>query len=705
MSENTEARPSGRDLLARQEASEYFELAQHGGSWMVVGGFVAASMWIGAAAGVILGFYGVPALLALNPFILAGGAMGIAVPALLLVMAGYMGRTNRRASAANALVMSAATRLMAPAREAGTEGITFAEQMKQAAAEIDHAMAHALTAMKAMSGEIGDERMRLESVAYASADNARDLTERLSSERQALEGLARDLRSQLNQMNDVIPRQAEAMVAAARAATTEISQADELLDNQLEAMRSASEALAARLLDLDNLAREAGARTETLTFAISQIEEKLDQSRRTVDTAVRAGEIAAAAAMTTGDALKDAVSSAIEGARQANHEINQSTRAAAEEAAQALARLRQAGLETAASLRSTEFAARAEVARIDRSAVLEGQKPKPPAKDPPPVVQQAAPAPSPERVAPPPTVTPPPRPEPAPAPSSSREPVNGGHMNGKSHTNGHSITNGYSLKDEAPKRPAPPRRAADPDEDLFDAAADLLASAGQEQTEDKTPELDARGAPLELGKTVDPKDPNPVTLRRRFDDVKEEPAAPPHPLRRATDFLQAEAGAAAATPAPETKPAAVEPPPAVVTPPTSKADQSGEMGWRDIISDMSRDDPLPRDREEVADRLIARLQSSGIQLPETFKPKMKRKIAEAARKGEQQRKAAILEQAGRQVERITQRLRNDDDLRELAANFVEMEQDDALNALEQTQRTSRNASPRLAAYLLLDAAL
>ncbi len=697
MSENPEARPSGRDLLARQEASEYFELAQHGGSWMVVGGFVAASMWIGAAAGVILGFYGVPALAALNPFVLAGGAMGISVPALLLVMAGYMGRTNRRASAANALVMSAATRLMAPAREAGTEGITFAEQMKQAAAEIDHAMAHALTAMKAMSGEIGDERMRLESVAYASADNARDLTERLSAERQALEGLARDLRSQLNQMNDAIPRQAQAMVEAARAATTEISQADELLDNQLEAMRSASEALAARLVDLDNLAREAGARTETLTFAISRIEEKLDQSRRTVDTAVRAGEIAAAAAMTTGDALKDAVSSAIEGARQANNEINQSTRAAAEEAAQALARLRQAGQEAAASLRSTEFAARAEVARIDRSAVLEGQKPRPPA-DPPPVIQQAATQSAPEKPVPPPMVTAPPRVEPAPAPSGSHSPVNGG-MNGKSHTNGHSVTNGHSLKDEASKRPLPPpRRATDPDEDLFDAAADLLASAGKDEPAKKPPEPEVKDAPLELGKSIDPKDPNPVTLRRRFDDVQEEPATPPHPMRRATDVPQAGTSASPANPATAETPAAG-------TPPAAKTEQAGEMGWRDIISDMSRDDPLPRDREEVADRLISRLQSSGIQLPEAFKPKMKRKIAEAARKGEQQRKAAILEHAGRQVERVTQRLRNDDDLRELAANFVEMEQDDALNALEQTQRTSRNASPRLAAYLLLDAAL
>ena len=86
---------------------------------------------------------------------------------------------------------------------------------------------------------------------------------------------------------------------------------------------------------------------------------------------------------------------------------------------------------------------------------------------------------------------------------------------------------------------------------------------------------------------------------------------------------------------------------------------------------MTRDDPLPSDREEVADRLIQRLQSSGIQLPETFKPKMKRRIAEAARKGERQRKAAILEQAGRQVERVTQRLRNDSDLMQLARSFVD----------------------------------
>lgn len=239
-----------------------------------------------------------------------------------------------------------------------------------------------------------------------------------------------------------------------------------------------------------------------------------------------------------------------------------------------------------------------------------------------------------------------------------------------------------------------------PDDDLFDAAADLIASESQRASESSPPER----PPLELGRSVDPKDATPLTLRRRFDDVQEEPAAPPHPMRRKSDFPAAQPAA----PAPQ--PEAAAPPPKVVPPashepaPRPAAANGSEMGWRDIISDMSRQDP-PRDREDIADTMIQRLQSSGIQLPEAFRPKAKRRIAEAARRGDKQRKAATIEQAGRQVERVTQRLRNDDVLLELARSFVEMEQEDALNALEQTQKTSRNASPRLAAYLLLDAAL
>ena len=130
------------------------------------------------------------------------------------------------------------------------------------------------------------------------------------------------------------------------------------------------------------------------------------------------------------------------------------------------------------------------------------------------------------------------------------------------------------------------------------------------------------------------------------------------------------------------------------------------MGWRDILSDIDREEisaPL-EGREEIADALLERLQDSGIRLPEAFRPKAKRKIASAARNGEAARRSAINDQAGKQVERVYKRLRADRELMHLARQFHVLEEEDALNALEQTQKTNRNCSARLAAYLLLDAA-
>ena len=188
-------------------------------------------------------------------------------------------------------------------------------------------------------------------------------------------------------------------------------------------------------------------------------------------------------------------------------------------------------------------------------------------------------------------------------------------------------------------------------------------------------------------------------LRRRHDDIPAVTESPfdETPRRRATDLVHDESDVLEPEPVDE-------PMPLVPVRPSSPS-SGAEMGWRDIISDMSREDKPLRDREDVADELIDRLQTSGIVLPEAIRPKAKRKIAEAARRGDKERKSAILSQAGRQVERVTQRLRNDRDLMDLARDFLDMEADDALHALEQTQKTGRNASARLAAYLLLDAAL
>ena len=631
MTEASSARPSGRDGLARHQASQNFEMAQNGGGWMVVAAFVVAALWMG---GVILGFFalgGMSLAQQFPPMLLAAGAIAATIPAFLIIMAGFMGRSTRQAAAANALVLQATSRLMAPAREAGTEGIAFAEQMKQAAAEVDRAMAHALTAMKAMAGEIGDERQRLESVSYATSDNARDLATRLAAERQALEALARELRSQISTMSEAIPRQAQMMISAARQASDEVGRADTALENRLGSMSRAGEDLSRRLEALDGLAREAATRTEALTFSITRIEDKLEQSRRTVDSAVRASEVAAAAATTTGDALKGAVASALDGARQANAEINAVSRGAAEEAARALARLREAGEQAAYALRTASYAARIEGENLERRTGIAMPEPAP-SLAPPPVRQSLA------------------------APQS--EYTNGHAANGHANGNGHAAayTNGNG-------RVVATRTSMD--DDLFEASADaVIAASVTAATQD---------GPLVLGRDTGPREGEPLMLRRRHEDP---PAPPPElPRRRASDQLPVPAANGSAL--------------------------------RDIISDISREesgDPGD-DREQIAEVMVARLQTAGIPLGEVFRPRSKKRIATANQRGNAARRDAIREQARKEVERVSHRLRSDARLMDMARRFVALEMADALAALAQTQSTSRNASARLAAYLLVDAAL
>ena len=138
----------------------------------------------------------------------------------------------------------------------------------------------------------------------------------------------------------------------------------------------------------------------------------------------------------------------------------------------------------------------------------------------------------------------------------------------------------------------------------------------------------------------------------------------------------------------------------IVTPPRQRADSLS-----DIIADMERDERSTLSREETAEALLGQLQDSGIQLTDVFRPKDKKKIAHAARKGEDHRRSAINQQGGRQVERVRQRLRGNLEMMTLARDFLALEESDALNALENTHASSKTASARLATYLLLDAAV
>ena len=333
--------------------------------WM---GWAGAFAWWVAAFGGIAALMGLDTLSTYSAAVIGAGAIALAIPGLMLLMAGLLARENARAAATNSVVLEAAARLLMPLERTGDDALVFADQMRKSAGEVDRSMAHALSSMKAMSAEISDERQRLESVSYVTADNAKDLSQRLHDERKSLEALASDIRKQTEMMSEAIPRQAAQMRDSARAAAADIAQADQALEVRLENLDAASAKLSEKVTSLDNMSIEAAKRSEDLIFAVARMEEKLEQSRKMVEQALRAGEMVAASAHTTGDRLTEAVSSALDRARVASRDIQAEALEASERAATSLAQLKKAGQDAAEAVRAARAEAEAQ-ARSQQSYV------------------------------------------------------------------------------------------------------------------------------------------------------------------------------------------------------------------------------------------------------------------------------------------------------------------------------------------------
>ncbi len=666
------------------------------GGWLPWAGMVLAVLWWGSVVAAFQVLGDMDWVRAQPLALLVSAALMFTLPGVMLIMAGFMAREGKRAAAANALVLEAARHLLSPAREVAGEGEHLAERLKRSSFQINEAAGQALGSLKAVSAELGDERLRIESVAYAAADNARNLGEQLARERQALEALARDLDARTEAIASALPRQAERMMEALRRAGEQVRDADRQLEQRLSAMDATREALTGELGKLGLLASDAHDQAETLLYAVSRIEEKLDQSRKAVDAAVRAGEMAATAASSTGDALNDAVSSALDNARRASTDINAETRQASEETSRAITRLGDAAREAQAAIRAAGLAARAETDVTERRlAQLSGAlqrvvsnagaslptvmaRSAPPSVSGPATTERGNTAPPAARSAGEAAQPAPPAevgingnlpvPQSAPPKRTAPDITHAGPLNGSfARPAVREAPRPAAATDAEIEAPAP--AASIDDADLFEAAADRLAALH-----------------------------DPVAINGRS-----EPAAPP--------------AAAPALSARKEGPRPVDP--AVderdslstedVAPVRARREDGTEArrsdGWATLISDLERAESGRPSREQTAETVISRLESSGIPLSAIFRPRDKRRIAQATRKGDAARREAITGAAGSEVERVRKRLMADPDLNRLALDFVEIEASDALVALDQTQKSGRNASARLSAFLLLDAAL
>ncbi len=638
-----------QDRRASNRLRHQMEAARTAGSWMPwAGAALAILLWGGIGVWLIatLGFDG---LAAQSPLVLAGGFAALLTPGLALICAGIMAREGARSAQANAVVLTSARMLLEPAESSRDEIVSLAEAVSHQTQTMNRALSDTRQRLDALKHDIENSVAGALKAAEIVRADSEVLVSKMNSERNGMTQLAENLRNQSDALAKAIPRHAQLMAEATRAAQEQVRQADTTLDQRLRDMHETSGHLAQRIAQLDTMGAESRKRAQNLASVLMRLDEQLVQSTRMVESATKAGELAAAATKSTAESLRDTVSDALGSAMKATETINTRSAQASEDARQSMTLLKEAGLQAEATTRAAAHAARAHAdetekrinqlsdtlfktatratnaaesglerarSRIEKASVLLGRMkedtetssiddlilepetpPQPVASRPAPTIPAYAPPPAPDLSPPTPILRP--------------------------------------VATAAPASPPPVLRAVPNDDELV---------------------LDK---PMSNGR-------HPPRAEPLFEAL---PKAPPPP-RRDTIFDDHD---------------------------------SPITTWRGLLSGVEEMAPKVNEQQS-AGSIIDKLDRGGVRL-NVVKASDLRRISSAAHQGERQRRRAIRDTAPSEIQRVTRLLESDRDLQHAARTFVAAEEPDALKVLSMADRSREDAAPRLSAYLLLDAAL
>jgi hypothetical protein len=347
-------------------ADPHLLAARRTGGWLVGAAWVVALGWLGGAGALAWLALGQQGLLALDA--LRGTALGLAggMPPLLFLLAGYTARENARAAAANALVLSAASRLLRPAVEAQGEARAIADAARADAARLLQLMQETQRQVTSLRAGLNEEARSLTTVTERAGTATGELTGRLSREREALAGLTQALEAQIKTITESIPHLARLMIDSAKQAHTDINASEAALAQRMQGFESSARALAEQASRLDAVAGDTAIHSGRMQATVAGMEDQITATRRSLDMAVKTTELAIAASHATAEALKAAVHDTLEGARKAADAIRSETELSRREALIAIERLREAGAQAEATARAASAAAASQISDTER---------------------------------------------------------------------------------------------------------------------------------------------------------------------------------------------------------------------------------------------------------------------------------------------------------------------------------------------------
>jgi hypothetical protein len=329
-----------------------------GFSWAGFTGGLAALVWIAGAIGGPLSYFGVDAVMAMDPAMQAG-LIALAIgPALLFWISASAAGEALKTRHLSLELTRMAQEARFPVDASTSEAQRVSDVVKNEIESLNDAVTAALDRLAELESVAQRNAALFHGAIEASRENAAQMSYALKVERDAVVELNSDLKNQTEVVAHSVGRQVRLMREASKIVKTEVEAAEDALQSHLSSFSASANEMGQRTAEFHHAADSAAAATASLNSSMSEMLDGLTQATRLTETAKRSTAEAVLAANETASAVRETTRTAVQEAKRAAQLIRAETVALQDAAAETLAKLQDAA--NAARLASQESQAAAD---------------------------------------------------------------------------------------------------------------------------------------------------------------------------------------------------------------------------------------------------------------------------------------------------------------------------------------------------------
>ncbi|QGZ95859.1 hypothetical protein [Terricaulis silvestris] len=337
-----------------------------GFSWAGFAGGLAALVWIAGAIGGPLSYFGVTAVLAMDPAMQAGLLALAFGPALLFWVSASAAGESLKTRYLTTELTRLSQQARFPTEAAELEAQRVSNTVKNEIESLNDAVSAALDRLAELETVAQRNANLFGEAINASRDNAAQLSYALKVERDAIVELNTDLKGQTEVIAHSVGRQVRLMREASKIVKTEVGAAEDALQSHLSSFAASAHEMGERTAAFHHAADSAAHATASLNGSMTEMLDGLTQATRLTETAKKSTAEAVLAANETASAVRETTRTAVQEAKRAAQLIRAETVALQDAAAETLAKLQDAAHAARMASEESQAAADYHAASIEK---------------------------------------------------------------------------------------------------------------------------------------------------------------------------------------------------------------------------------------------------------------------------------------------------------------------------------------------------